>query len=133
MLRIYISIRIRTSKLKAINITTMRTRTHILHNTNLCYTIRSNKTILLNKPMSSKFYFKHSTTFTRSNIRCVKVKNIIIKLCSTHSLPSPLNCINIYSTNRTLTFSQECKRESIIVITISISQNVVNFRSFSNS
>jgi multidrug efflux pump subunit AcrB len=85
------------------------------------------------EPMSGKFYFKHSTTFTRSSVSGVEIKNIIIKLSTTHSLPSPLYSININCTNSTLTFCQECKRETVIVITKSIGQNVVNFRSFSNS
>ena len=131
-IRIYKSIRIRTSNLKSIEITTMSTRTKVFHNTNLSHTIGCNQTILLNKPMSSKFNLKLSTTLTRSSICSVEPKNIVIKLSTTHSLPSPLNCVNINCTDRTLTLCQERKRESIIVITISISQNVVDFRSFSN-
>ena len=125
--RIYINIRIRSSKFKTIKITTVRTFTKILHNTNLRYTIRSNKTILLNKPMSSKLYIKHSTTLTWCSISCIKVNNIIIELHTTHSLPSPLNSFNVFNTSTTLTFSKECQRKSIIIHTISIGESIINF------
>ena len=103
--RIYINIRIRSSKLKTIKITTMRTFTKVFHNTNLSNAIRSNKTILFNKPVSLKFNLKHSTTLTRSCISSVKIKYKVIKLHTSHSLPSPLNCSNINYTSTTLTFS----------------------------
>ena len=109
----------------------MRAFTKILHNTNLRNTIRSNKTILFNKPMSSKFNIKHSSTFTRSSISCVKIKNIIIELHTTHSLPSPLNCLNILNTSTSLSFSKECKRKTIIIHTISVRQSIINFLRFS--
>ena len=127
ILRINISVRIRSSKFKTIKETTMRSFTKIFHNTNLSMTIRSNKTILFNKPVSSKFYVKHSTTLTRSSISCVKPKNIIIELHTTHSLPSPLNSRNVFNTSITLTLSKECKRETVVVHTISISQSIINF------
>ena len=105
----------------------MRTFAKVFHNTNLSNTIRSNKTILFNKPVSLKLNIKHSTTLTRSCIRCIKIKYKVIKLHTTHSLPSPLNSSNIYYTSTTLTFSQKCQRKPIIVHTISISKNIVNF------
>ena len=129
-----IGIRIRISNLKSIQETTVSTRTKVFHNTNLTIAVRSNQTILLDKPVSSKLNIKHSTTLTRSLVTIsVKPKNVIIKLSTSHSLPSPLNSIDVYNTDCSLTFSQECKRESIVVITISIGQNVIDFRSFGNS
>ena len=103
--RINISIRIRISQLKTIKITTMRTFTKVFHNTNLSNAIRSNKTILFNKPVGLKLNIKHSTTLTRSCISSVKIKYKVIKLHTSHSLPSPLNCSNINYTSITLTFS----------------------------
>ena len=124
--RINVNIRIRSSQLKTINITTMSTRTHILHNTNLSMTIRSNQTKLLNKPVSFKFNIKHSTTLTRSSISCVEPKNTITKLHTSHSFPSPLVTRNVYNTRITLTFSEKSQRESIIIHTKSIGKNLIN-------
>ena len=124
--KVNINIRIWVSQLKAIKITTMSTSSKISHNTNLSNTIRSNQTILFNKPMSCKFNIKCSTTLTRSSISCVKPYNIIIELHTTHSLPIPLNLINVNNTSVTLTFSKESKWKSIIVHTIGISQDRIN-------
>ena len=104
----------------------MSTRTFILHNTNLSTTIRSNQTILFNKPVSFKLNIKHSTTLTRSSISCVEPKNTITKLHTTHSLPSPLVTWNINNTCITLTFSKKSQRESIIIHTKSIGKNLIN-------
>ena len=105
----------------------MSTRTHILHNTNMSTTIRSHKTILFNQPMSSKFNFKHTTTFTRSSISRIEEDNIIIKLHTTHSLPSPSFSTNISNTSTTLTFCKKSKRKSIIIHTKSIGESLINF------
>ena len=130
IVRVNKSIRIRSSKFKTIKETTMSTLTKVFHNTNLSNTIRSNQTILFNKPMSSKFNIEHSTTLTRSSIRSVKPKNIIIELHTTHSLPSPLNSLNIFNTSSSLPFSKECKREPIIIHTISVCQSIIKFLRF---
>ena len=105
----------------------MSTFTKIFHDTNCGTTVRSNKTPLFNKPMSSKFNFKHSTTFTRSSIRSIKPNNIVIELHTTHSLPSPSFSVNINCTSTTLTFSKKSKRKSIIIRTKGISQSLINF------
>ncbi|AXF52167.1 MAG: hypothetical protein [crAssphage sp. isolate ctcc615] len=128
--KIDISIRIGSCKLKTINKTTMRAFSTIFHNTNLSMTIRSNQTILFNKPMSSKLNFKNSTTFTRSSITCVKPKNVIVKFHTTHSFPSPLNRIYIFNTSSTLTLCKESKRKSIIVHTISVCKSIIYFLRF---
>ena len=125
-----ISIWIRSCKTKTIKITTIWSFTKVFHNTNLSNTIRSNQTILLNKPMSLKLNIKHYTTL--SNITCCSTsKNLVIKLHTTHSLPCPINSINIYYTSWTLTFSKECQRKSIIIHTISIGESRVNLSRFS--
>ena len=123
------SIRVWSSKTKTIKITTMRTSSKVFHNTNLSFTIRSNQTILLNKPMCLKLNFKSYTTFTNICFTS-NPKNRIIKLHTTHSLPSPIYSSNIYNTFFTLTLSQEIKRKSIIVHTKSIGQSRINFRRF---
>ena len=106
--------------------------THISHNTNLSLSVWCDKTILLSNQTCSKFNFNKFTTNTRSNIRSIKVNNIVIILHTTHSLPSPFNSVNISNTSCTLSFSQKCKRKSIIFLTISICQVVVNLFWFLN-
>ena len=127
--RVNKSIRIRIGQLNKISIT-IRRLSQVFLNTKLSLTIRTNKTILLNKPVTSSMNLKFSTTKTRLSISCIKVRNKVSKLHTTHRTPSPLNSSNVINTRTSLTLCHKRQRKAVIVHTIIISQKSINFNRF---
>ena len=125
-----ISIGIRISQFNKISIS-IRRLAKIFLNTNLSTTIRSNQTILFNKPMSTGMNFNFSTTKTSfSTSRNIAMSNEISKFHTTHSIPSPLNSRNVNSTSSSLTFCHKRQRKTVVVHTIIISNKSIYFSRF---